>query len=47
MVRIARKRIVIKTLIKDSLLERLAVKFDRVITSKRSGLVYACVDLDK
>jgi 16S rRNA (guanine1516-N2)-methyltransferase len=47
MVRIARKRIVIKTLIKDSLLERLGVKFDRVITSKRSGLVYACIDLDK
>ncbi|AMW33581.1 class I SAM-dependent methyltransferase [Fervidobacterium islandicum] len=47
MIRIARKRVVIKTLIKDSLLERLSVKFDRVITSKRSGLIYACVDLDR
>lgn len=46
LVRIAKKRVVIKSLMKDRLLERLNIKFDRVIISKKNGLVFACIDLD-
>ncbi len=45
MLRIARKRVVIKTLGRDRMLEKLDVKFDRVIISKKNGLVFACIDL--
>jgi len=45
MLRIARKRVVIKTLDRDRMLEKLDVKFDRVILSKKNGLVFACIDL--
>lgn len=44
-VRIARKRVVIKTLEKDSLLDRLKTPFHRIIKSPRSGLVFACIEL--
>lgn len=44
-IRIARKRVVIKTLSKDKLLERLNVKFDRILFSKKNGLIFACIDL--
>ncbi|WP_448376797.1 class I SAM-dependent methyltransferase [Fervidobacterium sp.] len=46
MIRIAKKRVVLKTLDKDRILERLDIKFDRVIVSKKNGLVFACIDLD-
>ncbi|UXF00042.1 methyltransferase [Fervidobacterium riparium] len=48
LIRIAKKRVVIKTLAKDGLLERLnkeGINFDRVIVSKKNGLIFACIDL--
>lgn len=44
-IRIARKRVVIKTLEKDTLLDRLKTPFSRVIKSPKSGLVFACIEL--
>lgn len=44
-VRIARKRVVIKTLEKDSLLDRLKTPFNRIIKSPKSGLVFACIEV--
>lgn len=45
LIRIARKRVVIKSLTKDRLIEKLNVKFDRVLVSKKNGLVFACIDI--
>uniref|UniRef100_A0A7C5Y3Z3 Class I SAM-dependent methyltransferase n=1 Tax=Fervidobacterium nodosum TaxID=2424 RepID=A0A7C5Y3Z3_9BACT len=45
LIRIAKKRVVIKSLVKDKLLEKLSVKFDRTILSKKNGLIFACIDL--
>ncbi|MGQ9855773.1 MAG: class I SAM-dependent methyltransferase [Fervidobacterium sp.] len=48
LIRISKKRVVIKTLAKDGLLERLnedGINFDRVIMSKKNGLIFACIDL--
>jgi len=45
LIRIAKKRVVIKSLVKDRLLEKLDIKFDRTILSKKNGLIFACIDL--
>ena len=47
LMRIAKKRVVIKSLERDNLLDTLSVKFDRVLLSRKNGLVFACIDLDK
>jgi len=47
LMRIAKKRVVIKSLERDNLLDTLSVKFDRVLLSRKNGLVFACTDLDK
>lgn len=45
LIRIAKKRVVIKSLSKDRLLEKLSIKFNRTILSKKNGLIFACIDL--
>lgn len=45
-VRIAKRRVVLKSSVEDSWLGRLKFSFSRVIQSQRSGLVFACIDLD-
>ncbi len=44
MIRVARKRIVLKSHEEDSLFERLGVKFDRLLGSKRSGVIYGVIE---
>ncbi|HOQ39596.1 MAG TPA: class I SAM-dependent methyltransferase [Fervidobacterium sp.] len=46
LLRIARKRVVIKSLERDRLLDKLSTKFDRIILSRKNGLIFACIDLD-
>ncbi|MGC8819753.1 MAG: class I SAM-dependent methyltransferase [Fervidobacterium sp.] len=45
LIRIAKKRVVIKSLEKDRLIDRLSIKFTRVILSRKNGLLFACIDL--
>lgn len=45
MIRIARKRVVIKSLERDRLIDKLNINFNRIIMSRKNGLVFACLDL--
>ncbi len=45
MIRIARKRVVLKSLERDRLIDGLNIEFSRVILSRKNGLVFACLDL--
>ncbi len=46
MIRVAKKRVVIKSHVKDTLFDRLKIKFTRVLVSKKNGLIFGCIDLD-
>ncbi len=46
MIRVAKKRVIIKSHVKDTLFNRLKINFTRVLISKKNGLLFGCIDLD-